>query len=118
MGAEPRIRVPRAAGNTESVAAAFARLADIPQQLARVEAQNLELLTEVADLKRRLPPQLGDVAAVCRVTGLSAATVRRRICDGTFPSLRVGARVLVDLAAVRPTEPEAIARLARKARGG
>lgn len=83
----------------------------------RLRTELAPLLAALEDVQRRLPPQLGDVAAVCRVTGLSPATVRRRISDGTLPTVTVGARRLVDLAALRPAEPEAVARLARQARG-
>jgi excisionase family DNA binding protein len=86
----------------------------------RVAACLAPLLLEriEAALDRRLPPQLGSVAEVCRATGLSAATVRRRIADGSFASTKVGGRVLVDLSSFRPTETAEIAKLAARARRG
>jgi hypothetical protein len=79
-------------------------------ELAGVRAQ-------LEEVKRALPPPLGDVARAAEVTGLSPASVRRRIKDGTFPTVRVGGRVLVDLAKLpRPLSNEEIEVLARGAR--
>jgi hypothetical protein len=93
----------------ETIAAAVAMV---------VRAELEPILAALEDLQRRLPAQLGDVASVCAATGLSPASVRRRIRDGSFPTVKVGARRLVDLAALRPVAPAEIAALARKARGG
>lgn len=106
------------APDSDAIGLAFARFADLPDQLARIESQNRDLLAKLGELERRLPPQLGDVARACAATGLSPATVRRRIKDGSIPTVRVGSRVLVDLSALRPPEPEQVARLAREARRG
>ena len=84
----------------------------------RIRAELAPLHAKIELLEKRLPPQLGDVAQVCMATGLSPATVRRRIKDGSLPSVLVGKRRLVDLAALRPPSPEEIAKLAREARGG
>jgi hypothetical protein len=89
--------------------------------IAEAIAERLRILlvpiqAALDDLQRRMPPQLGSVADACRVTGLSPATVRRRIRDGSFVTKTVGARVLVDLAALRPAEPAEVARLAYEAR--
>lgn len=88
-------------------------------QLAeRVAACLAPLLLEriEAALERRLPPQLGDVATVARLSGLSLATIRRRVKDGSIPSRKIGGRVLIDLGALRPTPTDEIAALAEQAR--
>jgi|SRR6187551_2220046 len=84
----------------------------------RVRAEIAPVLAALEDLQRRLPPQLGDVPQACAATGLSPATVRRRIKDGTLPTVLVGRRRLIDLAALRPVSPEHVARLASEARRG
>jgi hypothetical protein len=83
----------------------------------RVRAELAPVLAALGDLQRRLPPQLGDVAQASAATGLSPASIRRRIKDGSLPTVKVGSRRLVDLAALRPPSPEEIAKLAREARG-
>jgi hypothetical protein len=87
---------------------------------ARVRDEVEDLIRPLIDrleaIEARLPPQLGSVADVCRVTGLSPATVRRRLRDGSIASKRVGGRLLVDLTALRLPSPDEIGRLAATAR--
>jgi excisionase family DNA binding protein len=63
---------------------------------ARIE----RLTIAVEALRGAAPSQLGRVEDVCRVLGISPATVRRRIADGTIPCTRIGRTVRVDLAAL------------------
>ncbi len=51
-----------------------------------------------------------------RRLGVSQSSIRRRVKDRSIPALRVGRRVLVDVAAVRPKTEGEIIRLARGAR--
>ena len=75
-----------------------------------------ELRAAVDALRAASPPTLVTVGEACRLTGLSPATVRRRVADHTLPSRRIGRSVRVDLAALRPADPAAVAALAMKAR--
>jgi hypothetical protein len=72
------------------------------------------------ELKRAAPPAYADVEQVAAITGLSPATIRRRVADGTYrraPGAR-GTRVLVELSSLRGADDLEIARLARAAREG
>jgi excisionase family DNA binding protein len=91
----------------EVVGAAMAPLAD----------EIRELRATVDALRAASPPTLVTVGEACRRTGLSPATVRRRVADGTLPSRRIGRSVRVDLAALRPMDPATVAALAMEARG-
>jgi len=44
---------------------------------------------------------------LCAVSGLSIATVRRRIADGTFPATRIGRRALVPTSILADMEAQA-----------
>jgi len=86
--------------------------------LAPVVAELRELRVKVEALCVASPPTLVTVGEACRLTGLSPATVRRRIADGTMPSRRIGRSVRVDLASLRPTDPATVTALAAEARAG
>jgi excisionase family DNA binding protein len=75
------------------------------------------LRDQVAALAAAAPPALVDVETAAARLGLSAATVRRQAAAGELPARRVGRAWRIDLAALRPAQPEEIARLAREARG-
>jgi excisionase family DNA binding protein len=86
--------------------------------VARLATELRAVRQELAALRRALPPQLISIPAAARALGVSVATVRRHARNGSLPSVRVGARLLVDLAALRPTSPEEVARLAALAQQG
>lgn len=71
-----------------------------------------EVRAELAALRASQSPRLVSPAEAARLLGVSIATCRRRIKDGTLPSRHVGRRVVCDVAAMRPTNP-ATAREAR-----
>jgi excisionase family DNA binding protein len=86
--------------------------------VAPVVAELRELRATVEALRAASPPTLVTVGEACRLTGLSPATVRRRVADGTMPSRRIGRSVRVDLASLRPTDPATVTALAAEARAG
>lgn len=78
-----------------------------------IEAQITALAAEVAALRShnaaalariesRLPPTLGDRAAVRGLLKISDATISRRIRDGGIRSIRVGGRRMFDLTQFEP----------------
>jgi excisionase family DNA binding protein len=88
----------------------------VADAVAPVVAELRELRATVDALRAASPPTLVTVGEACRLTGLSPATVRRRVADGTLPSRRIGRSVRVDMAALRPIDPGEIARLSMEAR--
>lgn len=60
------------------------------------------LTAAVERVEAQLPPQLVPLAEAAERMGVSVATARRRVRDGSWPSRRDGARLLVDLAQLRP----------------
>jgi hypothetical protein len=109
--------------DAEDVAASvFARQAMVPTMLEELRTEIRHLRAEVAELRRAAPPAVADVDTVAKMTGLSVATVRRRVEQGVYrraPGGK-GRRCLIDLASLRePDNAEAeIARLAAAAREG
>jgi excisionase family DNA binding protein len=81
-------------------------------QLAPLIDANRRMAAELERLRQALPAQLVSVPEAARNLGMSPATIRRRIKDGSIPVRRVGRSIRVDLSAVHkgPTEEE-IARL-------
>jgi hypothetical protein len=75
-----------------------------------------ELRAEVVALRAASHTRLVTVAELVRLGYGSAATVRRRIADGTYPAIRHGRSVRVDLASLRPSDPATVAALAMEAR--
>ena len=81
------------------------------------------LVSEIRELRRSVdalqaasPPKLVTVTEACRITGLSPATMRRRIADHSIESIRVGPRAIrVDVGSLRPTDPTVVATLAAEA---
>jgi hypothetical protein len=91
---------------TEAVAVAVAPLvSEIRELRATVEA-----------LRAASPPKLVTVGEMVRLGYGSPATVRRRIADGSYPCVRHGRSVRVDLAALKPIDPATVAALADAAR--
>jgi len=89
---------------------------EISAALAPLVDEIRALCASVESLRAATPPRLVDVAEACRLTGLSPATVRRRISDGTIPAVRLGRAVRVDLASLRPPAASTVAALVREAR--
>jgi hypothetical protein len=83
--------------------------------VAPVLAELRALRTSVDALKAASPSRLATVAELVRLGYGSPATVRRRIADGTYPAIRHGRSVRVDLAALKPPTPELVAKLADEA---
>lgn len=57
-------------------------------------------------LREASPPALVDIPSAAARLGVSVATVRRRLKANEIPFTRVGKRVKVDLAAIRPPRGE------------
>lgn len=78
-----------------------------------------EVRSEFEAERRARPPERFDVSQAADRLGVSVATVRRRVKDGSLPVFRVGRRVLIELDQ-RPTNDiaEAAARAAQNRRRG
>jgi len=74
------------------------------------------LRASIDALRAASPSRLVTVDELVRLGYGSPATVRRRIADGTYPCVRHGRSVRVDLAALRPIDPATVAALADQAR--
>ena len=88
----------------------------VEAKLAPLRAEISVLAAKVEALRRALPPALVPVPEAAQAIGVSEATVRRRIKDGSIPVRRVGRSVRVDLAALSPPDSAEVARLAHQAR--
>jgi ABC-type transporter Mla MlaB component len=77
-----------------------------------------ELRATVEALRAASPPKLVTVAELVRLGYGSPASIRRRIADGTYPCVRHGRSVRVDLATLKPIDPATVAALADAARRG
>lgn len=86
-----------------------ARLAPLRSDLERVSS-------EVASLRRALPPMLVSVAVAAQRLGVSLATARRRVKAGEWPVRRDGRRVLVDMGAMGAKSKEELSELSRSLR--
>jgi hypothetical protein len=95
-------------------------LASLDDVRAAIRAE-LPALLKVAiaeAMHRRDEPPFVSPRRAVELSGLSLATVRRRIKDGTLESKKVGGRVLVSTASLNPIDEVAVARAAMKAAGG
>jgi excisionase family DNA binding protein len=72
----------------------------IRAELAPVVAEMRATSAALESLRQSLPAQLVTVPEAAQRLGLSAATVRRRVKDGTLPARRVGKSIRVDLSAL------------------
>jgi excisionase family DNA binding protein len=93
---------------TEAVAVAMAPV------LAELRALRAEL-ARLAALAAPEPSMLS-IRRFAERAGLSACTVRRRVSDGSLPSVRVGGAVRIPASALQPVDSAQIAELARAAR--
>jgi excisionase family DNA binding protein len=75
---------------------------DEAERQQRIEAKLDRLLAELAALRASQSPRLVSPSEAAKALGVSIATCRRRIADGTLPARHVGRRVVVDLSGVRP----------------
>jgi hypothetical protein len=88
----------------------------VSEAIAPLATEIRELRSTVEALRAASPSQLVTVAELVRLGYGSPATVRRRIADGTYPAIRHGTSIRVDLAALKPPTPELVAKLADEAR--
>jgi excisionase family DNA binding protein len=90
--------------------------AAVAAEVAPLRTEVARLASQVEALRRAIPPALVAVPEAAKAIGVSEATVRRRIKDGSIPVRRVGRAVRVDLAALRSPDSAEVARLAQAAR--
>ncbi len=102
----------------DQIGALLAAIADGPRLLDAVTRRLDELGAKVDAIARRLPPALASVSEAARRLGLSTPTIRRRIKAGELATVRIGARVLVDLSAITTHPDEDVPELAQLARQG
>jgi excisionase family DNA binding protein len=102
---------------TGDPAYALAALLALPGHVAELLAELHALRAELAEVRRALPASLGSMEQAAELTGLSGRTIRRRVRTGEIPARRVGRRILIDLAALKPLSTGDIAEAARAARG-
>ena len=88
----------------------------VAEAVAPLVSEIRELRATVEALRAASPPKLVTVGEMVRLGFGSPASVRRRIADGTYPCVRHGRSVRVDLAALKPTDPATVAALAAEAR--
>ena len=84
-------------------------------ELAPLRAEIRRLTSDVEAVRRALPPQLVSVAEAAEALGLSVATVRRRVKDGTLPYRQIGRSLRVDLSAQRAATEAEVVELAEAA---
>ena len=84
--------------------------------VAPLASEIRELRAEIEALRVASPSRLVTVAELVRLGYGSPASVRRRIADGTYPCIRHGRSVRVDLASLRPADRAMVAMLAMEAR--
>lgn len=81
----------------ETIAAA------VQAQVSPVLVELRRMTAEIEALRRALPAQLVTMAEAAKRLGVSLATVRRRVKDGTLPVQRIGRAPRIDLAALGST---------------
>ena len=91
--------------------------AAVAAQVGPLAAEVRLLAREVAELRRALPAPLGSIEQAAQLTGVSERTLRRKIKSREIPSRKIGRRVLIDLAALRPMTEDEVVAAARAARG-
>jgi excisionase family DNA binding protein len=98
------------------VTAGLVALFAVPKDVAQLVIEVRELRAEMAALRAVIPPALVGVPEAAKRLGVSLSTMRRLVRDRRVPVVRVGHSVRVDLAAVRDTNDDEVARLALAAR--
>jgi hypothetical protein len=88
----------------------------VSEAVAPLVSEIRGLRATVEALRAASPPKLVTVGELVRLGYGSPATVRRRIADGTFPCVRHGRSVRVDLASLRPVDSATVAAMAMEAR--
>jgi hypothetical protein len=88
----------------------------VADAVAPVLVELRALRATVDALRAASPSRLVTVAELARLGYGSPATVRRRIANGTYPCVRHGRSVRVDLAALKPVDSDTVAGLAAEAR--
>ena len=86
----------------------------IPTLLEELRAVRREL----SEVRASLPPQFGDRKRAAEILGVDPQTVDAEIKRGNIRARKVGRRVIVDLASLRPTDRATVAALADAARAG
>ncbi len=84
--------------------------------VAPLVAEIRALRTAVEALRAASPSRLVTVGELVRLGYGSPASIRRRIANGTYPCIRHGRSLRVDLAALKPIDPVTVAALADAAR--
>jgi excisionase family DNA binding protein len=87
----------------------LAAVAETPARLSRIEQQNAHILKLLESLRSALPPTLVDIATAAERLDVSQATIRRRVADGSLPSVRVGRALRIDLGRVRAIDVDDVA---------
>jgi hypothetical protein len=105
------------ADTSDVVGALVAALVELPMRLARIEAQQRQILARMDALAGALAPV--DLVAAAPVLGKSVATLRRLAGAGKLPgAIRIGRSWRVALGAVRPPTPEHVGTFGAAARPG
>jgi excisionase family DNA binding protein len=108
------------AGNPPSdsgpVIAAVASLMTVPQRLTAVEQQLAAVRDELGAVLKRLPPSLVSLKEAAQHLGVSVATLRRQAKSGRVATVRMGSRLLVDLARITAADATDVAGEAQLAR--
>lgn len=86
-----------------------ARLAPLRSDLERVTS-------ELAAVRRAMPPLFVALKEAARRMNVSEKTARRRVKSGEWPARRDGRKILVDLSALRPMDDEEVAQAALRLR--
>lgn len=77
--------------------------AAVQAHVSPLVAEVQRMTAELEALRRALPSRLVTLAEAAEQLGVSLATVRRRVRDGSLPSKRIGRAVRVDLSALGST---------------
>lgn len=86
----------------ETIAAA------VQAQVSPVLSELRRLTAEVEALRRALPTRMLSISEAAEHLGISVATVRRRVRDGSLPSKKLGRSVRIDATALGQVAPAAV----------
>ena len=101
----------------EAFTGILATIADLPAQVQAVIAEQREQRAILQQLVDTVPTSgLADVPTAAARLNLSEATIRRRIADGTLPTVRIGRAVRVDLSKIQAVTTDDVAEAAAEAR--